>query len=91
MAAQKKEDMTTIGSLAASHGWAAVEFEMWGWAAMLDAETRRTVELALAARGPLGVETLVASGPALGGLDAAQLAEMVAGVEVALGVAAVAA
>lgn len=73
--------MDKLEALAAAHGWAETEMIAWRWAATLHAETRWTVELALARNGVDGIGDLVLAGPALGGLDAAQLAELVAMVE----------
>lgn len=78
--------MDKLEALAAAHGWKAVDGAAWGWAATLeDAETRRTVELALAADGFDGIGDLVLGGPAHGGLDEAQLVALVAAVEAELG------
>lgn len=84
-AAPDRDTMDRLMALVAAHGYRAVESEARGWATTLDAETRRTVELALAADGVDGIGDLMLAGPALGGLDEAQVAGMVATVEVALG------
>lgn len=77
--------MDKLEALAAAHGWAAVESSAWHWAATLDAEIRRTVEHQLGMHGVDGLGDLLLAGPALGGMDAAQLAELVATVEAELG------
>lgn len=70
--------MDRLMALVAVHGYRAVQFEAWGWAASLDAETRRTVQVALAADGVDGIGDLVLAGPALGGLGDEEFAGMLA-------------
>lgn len=69
--------------LMAAHGWLAIEAALWGAAAasLDDTGTLATVEAALARDGVDGVLDLAAVGPALGGLDEAQLAALAARVE----------
>lgn len=76
--------MHKLEVLAAAHGWGAVEGEAWGFAATLDSETRRTVELALAKDGVYGVCDLAIQGVALGGLYPAIFGSLVAAVEAGL-------
>jgi len=77
--------MDKLEALAATHRWAAAEWVTWAWVAGLDADTRRTVELALGMHGIDGLGALLLRGPALGSLDAAQLGELEAAVEAELG------
>ena len=77
--------MNTLEARMAAHGATAVEFAAWGWAATLPAELRRTVELALAAHGVDGIGDLALAGPAHGGLDAEDVAELETFLEAELG------
>ncbi len=77
--------MDKLQALMEAHGERAVEFAVWEAVARLDAETRRSAELTLASGGLDGLGELFLAGPALDGLDAAQVGELLAAVEAGLG------
>ncbi|MEV7607920.1 hypothetical protein AB0N61_00395 [Microbacterium sp. NPDC089320] len=75
--------MDKLEALVAAHGWREVEGVAWGWAATL--AEGQTVELALGRDGIDGLGALLLAGPALGGIGADHLAELMAAVQVELG------
>ena len=63
----------------------AAEFAAWGWTATLEGEKRTAAERALGLHGIDGLRDLALAGPALGGLDAADLEALDAAVATELG------